>query len=280
MKPFKSGAISCSLLCAFLFLGSVTPLTFTSCGKDPSESEPDIPGKLKLIPEKDVIFKWCYEYSDNIQDSLIVKIWVPDGKRDKFVGCDNTLTWNKATKKDYSEGKGAVTTHTNDKEAIDAVLVSSAEHGLKDSTYVYSIQKYDAGEDITYIGEFKYVVKARPADAEIDLGTFNMAVSDADIKIHVYPINAVYTRHKEFYSRYSLDEMAAGFISKVKVDSRKVTIDGKTVEDEVNCDFDFDGAGESSCLYLILNKAGKWKVNINTHFGNVGYNFVATINAK
>lgn len=104
MKPFKSGAISCSLLCAFLLMGSVTPLTFISCGKDPSASEPDIPGKL------------------------------------------------------------------------------------------------------------------------------------------------------------------------VKVDSRKVTIDGKAVENEVNCDFDFDGAGESSCLYLILNKAGKWKVNINTHFGNVGYN--------
>ena len=110
MKQFKFGAIPCSLLCAFLLMGSVIPLAFTSCGKDPSE--PDIPGKL------------------------------------------------------------------------------------------------------------------------------------------------------------------------VKVDSRKLTIDGKTVEDEVNCDFNFDGAGESSCLHLILNKAGKWKVNINTHFGNVGYNFVATINAK
>ena len=130
---------------------------------------------LKLTPldshgnPVEVIIPWDPEYSDDIKDKYIPKVLV-EGDRMKLVGADETNTWNAESNTDYTQGIGAVTTHTNDSQCIDLNLVSAAKYGESDSTYVYCIRKYDAEEDVTYEGRFNYVVKARPAGA---LGTID-----------------------------------------------------------------------------------------------------------
>lgn len=158
------------------------------------------------------------------------------------------------------------------------VLVSAAEYGLKDSTYVYSVQKYDAGDDLTYIGEFNYVVKARPADAVIDLGTYNMACSDTNTKISIYPINAVYAFHKQYYSRYPVETFGADFVNKAVIDLTLFSLDGEIVNVAAFFGFGYASKGETSYLSLPMKKPGKWEVSATTHFANVRYTFVVTVN--
>lgn len=234
-------------------------------------------GKLKLTPHKDIIIPWDYMYYKDIKDTLIDKIWV-DGSRDKLIGVDASKTWNADTETDYTDGTGAVTGHTNDSAAIDLVLVSKAEYGTSDSTYVYSIQKYDSVEGITYYGEFNYVVRARPADAVIYLDPVDAKVGDT--KVAVDAITALYDFHKKHYSRYSIADVAPDFINTVTIDSKKVTFDGASTGGALGCHFGYDSGVEKTYFSVDLNKAGAWELYVYTHFVGVGYTFVIPINVE
>ena len=229
----------------------------------------------------DVIIPWDYKYYDNIKDTLIAKIHV-DGDRNMLVGADSTATWNEETNVDYTEGLGDVTAHTNDSEAIDAVLVSAAEYGKIDSTYIYSIQKFDKSKATAYVGEFEYIVEARPADAVIELGPIEKAVSyEKASKIEVEAITEAYNYHKDYYEPYPIDTVAADALNGYGVrDSIVVTLDGKKVDVALTGgDFGFADGEETTYFEMPLEKAGEWKIYVYTHFANVGYTFVVTINA-
>lgn len=235
------------------------------------------PGLIHLIPEEKVIIPWDYKYYDNIKDTLIAKVHV-GSKRDKLVPVNASKTRNVVSGKDYTEGTGAVTKHTNDSQAVDIVLVSAAEYGVVDSTYVYSIQKYDAADDIKYVGEFTYVVKSRPADAVLELGPISKPVlTGSKTNIDLQAIQAVYDYHKSSYKGYTFGTMAADFAGSVTIDSIKVTVDGASSSNVATCNFGYTSGGEATKLSLLLDKAGTWKVTIKTHFANVGYTFVVTI---
>ena len=235
------------------------------------------PGLIHLVPQEKVIIPWDYKYYDNIKDTLIAKVHV-GSKRDKLVPVNASKTRNVVSGKDYTEGTGAVTKHTNDSQAVDIVLVSAAEYGVVDSTYVYSIQKYDAADDIKYVGEFTYVVKSRPADAVLELGLISKPVlTGSKTNIDLQAIQAVYDYHKSSYKGYTFGTMAADFAGSVTIDSIKVTVDGASSSNVATCNFGYTSGGEATKLSLLLDKAGTWKVTIKTHFANVGYTFVVTI---
>ena len=231
---------------------------------------------------QDVVIPWDYKYYDNIKDTLIAKIKV-DGDRANLVGADKTLTWNTVTNTDYTEGTGAVTEHSNDKEAIDANLLSAAEYGKIDSTYVYSIQKFDRSNATEYVGNFEYVVEARPADAVIELGPIDTMVHyESATKIAVEAITAAYNYHKDYYAKYPIDTVAADAISGgfASTDSMKVTFNGKKEDITLAGDgFGFADGKETTSFELPIEKVGEYKVYVYTHFANVGYTFVVTINA-
>ena len=238
--------------------------------------------KYILTPERDVIIPWDYKFYDDIEDTLIAKIWV-DGDRDKLVGADKTPTWNKETDTDYTQGVGDVKKHTNDAKAIDAELLSKAEYGKVDSTYVYSIQKFDQTNATEYVGEFEYIVKARPADAVIELGPIDTMVRfDAPTNIVVDAITAAYNFHKNEYAPYTLDEVAADAISMGQQKSVKVTIDGKDADASLisGAGFGYANGKETTNFDVKLNKVGEWKITVETVFANINYTFVVTINAK
>ena len=231
---------------------------------------------------QDVVIPWDYKYYDNIKDTLIAKIKV-DGDRANLVGADKTPTWNTVTNTDYTEGTGAVTEHSNDKDAIDATLVSAAEYGKIDSTYVYSIQKFDRSTATEYVGNFEYVVEARPADAVIELGPIDTMVHyESATKIAVEAITAAYNFHKDYYAKYPIDTVAADAINGgfATTDSMKVTFNGKKEDITLAGDgFGFADGKETTNFELPIEKVGEYKVYVYTHFANVGYTFVVTINA-
>ena len=212
---------------------------------------------------------------------MIGKIFV-DGDRTKFIPTETSSTRNAVSGIDYTSfPPGAVTMHINDNSAIQVCLVSKASYGKSDSTYVYSIQKYDPVDDITYVGEFNYVVKARPADVVIDLGEFTMPVlKSEDTRIDIQPVSKALDLHAKYYKRYPRNDVAADFASGIKVDSRKITINGKSAEASVHDYYSFYLGSEKSYISLRLNRAGKWKVQLNTHFAGVGYTFIVTVIAS
>ena len=65
MKQVKFSSVTCKLLGAMLLLGALAPMAFTSCWEDPATPEPDIPGKMKLIPPEDIIIKWFWFLQPN-----------------------------------------------------------------------------------------------------------------------------------------------------------------------------------------------------------------------
>ena len=230
----------------------------------------------------DVIIPWDYKYYDNIKDTLIAKIHV-DGDRDRLVGADATETWNADSETDYTEGLGDVKEHSNDKNAIDAVLVSAAEYGKVDSTYVYSIQKFDQTNATEYVGEFEYIVKARPADAVIELGPIDtMVCYSSPTNIVVDAITAAYDYHKEYYKPYTLDEVAADALTMGVQKGVEVTIDGKKADASLvtGGDFGYANGEETTNFDINLNKPGEWKVTVKTEFANIAYTFVVTINVE
>ena len=237
--------------------------------------------RLALTPEHPVVIPWDYKYYDDIKDTLIAKIWV-DGDREKLVDADKTPTWNKETETDYTQGVGAITRHTNDKTAIDANLLSKAEYGKVDSTYVYSIQKFDPSIATEYVGEFDYVVKARPADAVIELGPIDTMVRfDAVTNIKVDAIIAAYNLHKAAYAPYTLDEVAADALAMGQQKGVEITIDGKPADASLVTagDFGYANGKETTNFDVKLNKVGEWKITVKTVFANINYTFVVTINA-
>ena len=282
MNQFNFKAIACGVLGTALLLGTVALLSLTSCKKQDPEEGPDEPGIVKLTPEEDVVFPWDYKYYDDIDDRYVPKVWV-DGVRDWFVGSGLTIeTWNAASKTIYTQTPpGAITKHTDDDHRIDITLVSKAAYGISDSTYVYSIKRKDS-EGVEHIGRFKYVVKARPSDAVIDLGTFDKTVAvGGEVTIAVGAIKAVYDSQKDFYANYTFPEVLAAFAANVKIDSFKVTVGGKVEEDiPVFCKFGYSGGEETTYISLPMEKAGKWKVQIFTHFANVAYTFTVKINPR
>ena len=234
--------------------------------------------KYKLTPYEPVEIKWDYRFYDNVMDTLITKVYVDADHRDKFVGANQTLTWNAETDIDYTQGTGAVTKHTNDKTALDIVLVSSAGYEDKDATYVYSIRKYDSEEGITYIGEFDYVIRARPADAVIVLDPVDAKVGDTEVAVDA--IKALYDYHKTYYSKYTFADVAPDFVSTATVDSKKITVDGLYDSNAVGCHFGFDSGVEKTYFSVDLDKAGAWRVYVYTHFAGVGYTFIIPINVE
>lgn len=235
--------------------------------------------RLKLTPDKDIELKWDYKYYKDICDTLISKIWV-DGDRSKLIGGSvrKDHSWNVVSGADYFDGTGVISKHTNDEKAIDVTLCSSAEYGVSDSTYLHSLQIYDAVEDITYIGEFNYIVKARPADAVIELDPVEAKVGDT--QINIAPLTALYNKHKSYYSKYYLADVALDFINTAKTDAKKVTVDGDTISAAVGCHFGFNSGEEKTFFSIDLNKAGAWKIYVYTHFANVGYTFVIPVNVE
>jgi hypothetical protein len=241
--------------------------------------------RYKLTPldkygdPEDIIIAWNYKFYDDICDTLVAKILV-DGDRSKLIGgaVRKDHSWNVVSGADYFDGTGAITTHTNDAKAIDVTLCSAAEYGVSDSTYLHSLQIYDAVEDITYIGEFNYIVKARPADTVIELDPVEAKVGD--ISVDIAPLTALYNKHKSYYSKYYLADVAHDFINTAKIDAKKVTFDGASISAAVGCHFGFDSGEEKTFFSIDLNKAGAWKVYVYTHFVNVGYTFIVPINVK
>lgn len=235
--------------------------------------------RMKLTPFEDIKIKWDYAFYKDICDILVSKIWV-DGDRNKLIGgaVRKDHSWNVVSGADYFDGYGAISTHINDEKAIDVTLCSAAEYGVSDSTYLHSIQIYDPVEDITYIGEFNYIVKARPADTVIELDPVEAKVGDTSVDIA--PLTALYNKHKSYYSKYYLADVALDFINTAKIDAKKVTFDGASISAAVGCHFGFDSGEEKTFFSIDLNKAGAWKVYVYTHFVNVGYTFIVPINVK
>ena len=235
--------------------------------------------RMKLTPFEEIKIKWDYAFYKDICDTLVSKIWV-DGDRSKLIGgaVRKDHSWNVVSGADYFDGYGAISTHINDEKAIDVTLCSAAEYGVSDSTYLHSIQIYDPVEDITYIGEFNYIVKARPADTVIELDPVEAKVGDTSVDIA--PLTALYNKHKSYYSKYYLADVAHDFVNTAKIDAKKVTFDGASISAAVGCHFGFDSGEEKTFFSIDLNKAGAWKVYVYTHFVNVGYTFIVPINVK
>ena len=187
-------------------------------------------------------------------------------------------SWNVVSGADYFDGTGAITTHTNDAKAINVTLCSAAEYGVSDSTYLHSLQIYDPVEDITYIGEFNFLVKARPADAVIELDPVEAKVGDPEVVVDA--ITALYNYHKKYYSRYTLADLLPDFVSGVTIDSKKVTVDGAPYSASVGCNFGYNVDVERTYFSVNLDKAGAWKIYVYTHFANVGYTFVIPVNVE
>ena len=260
----------------YLSMAALLVFCVNSCKKD---NPTPAPGRIILTPENPIVIDWDYRFYDNIKDLYVTNIHV-DGDRNNLIPFTGQGTWNAKTGFIYTEGTGAVTKHTNYEHSIDVNLISSAEYGVKDSTYVFSIRKWNEEEGITYFGEFNYVVKARPADALIELGPFESSTSKESIQIPVLPIQAAYSFHKQYYSDYTFEQVAADFAHDAREEYVKVTVDGKFVVVPVWSSFNFYGGKEKSYLSILFDRPGEWKVYVYTHFANVGYNFVFTINVK
>lgn len=234
--------------------------------------------RLKLTPDKDIELKWDYKFYKDIRDTLIAKVWV-DGDRDKLMGSGRTETSkNVVSGTDYTQGVGAITKHTNASTAIDINLCSRAEYGVSDSTYVSTYQQYDSVDDITYIGELYYVVKARPADAVIELDPVEAKVGDPEVVVDA--ITALYNYHKTYYSRYTLADLLPDFVSGVTIDSKKVTVDGAPYSASVGCNFGVNSGVEKTSFSVDLDQAGAWKIYVYTHFAGVKYTFVIPVNVE
>ena len=262
----------------YLSMAALMVLAAVSCKKD-NPKDPDVPGRIVLTPESPIVIDWDYKYYDNVQDLYVPKIYV-DGDRDKLIPCTVQGTWNAKTGFIYTEGMGAVSKHTNDDHAIDVCLVSGAEYGVKDSTYVFYIGKWNEEEGITYFGELNYVVKARPADVTIELDPVEKERSSEFVNIPVLPIKAVYSVHQQHYAGYTFEVVAADFAHKVKKEHIKVTVDGKPAAVSANCYFAFNSNKDASYLSMLPDMPGKWKISVYTRFANIGYNFVFTVNVK
>lgn len=222
--------------------------------------------------------KWDYKFYKDIRDTLIAKVWV-DGDRDKLMGSGRTETSkNVVSGTDYTQAVGAITKHTNASTAIDIYLCSGAEYGVSDSTYVSTYQQYDSVDDITYIGELYYVVKARPADAVIELDPVEAKVGDPEVVVDA--ITALYNYHKTYYSRYTLADLLPDFVSGVTIDSKKVTVDGAPYSASVGCNFGVNSGVEKTSFSVDLDQAGAWKIYVYTHFANVGYTFVIPVSVE
>ena len=251
------------------------------------QATPDVK-KLALTPEHPVVIPWDYKYYNDINDTLIAKIWVA-GDRNKLIGDGDsplgkkTPTWNKDTEVDYTQGTGAVTPHTNDSKAIDVNLLSAANYGKVDSTYVYSIQQYNAEEATMYVGEFDYVVKARPADVEVELGPVDTMVCFAsDITFNVEPIYKAIKAHAEAYAPFDTADVYPAFAAGLTKKAAKVTLDGKEVKGQsATFNVVYDGAAkkDASTLATKINKVGQYKISVPCEFAGVKYTFVLTVNA-
>ncbi len=251
------------------------------------QATPDVK-KLALTPEHPVVIPWDYKYYNDIKDTLIAKIWVA-GDRNKLIGNGDsplgkkTPTWNKDTEVDYTQGTGAVTPHTNDSKAIDVNLLSAANYGKVDSTYVYSIQQYNAEEATMYVGEFDYVVKARPADVEVELGPVDTMVCFAsDITFNVEPIYKAIKAHAEAYAPFDTADVYPAFAAGLTKKAAKVTLDGKEVKGQsATFNVVYDGAAkkDASTLATKINKVGQYKISVPCEFAGVKYTFVLTVNA-
>lgn len=252
------------------------------------QATPDVK-KLALTPEHPVVIPWDYKYYNDIKDTLIAKIWVA-GDRNKLIGQGDsplgkkTPTWNKDTEVDYTQGTGAVTAHTNDSKAIDVNLLSAANYGKVDSTYVYSIQQYNAEEATMYVGEFDYVVKARPADVEVELGPVDTMVCFAsDITFNVEPIYKAIKAHAEAYAPFDTADVYPAFAAGLTKKAAKVTLDGKEVKGQsATFNVVYDGAAkkDASTLATRINKVGQYKISVPCEFAGVKYTFVLTVNAS
>ena len=228
-----------------------------------------------------IIIPWDYQYADDIKDTLIAKIKV-DGDRDKLVGADETITWNKETNIDYTQGTGTVTAHSNDETAIDANLVSAAEYGEVDSTYVYSIRKFNPEDATEYVGNFEYIVEARPADVVVELGPVDTMVRfDSPTNFEVEAIVKAIAAHADAYANHDLEEVYADFADGVTVDSTAIYFEGERLGDLADYDLDYDEEdGDLSYLEDYINQVGEYKLYVYTHFAGVGYTFVLTVNAE
>ena len=253
------------------------------------QAVPDVV-KIKLTPEHPVVIPWNYKYYDNIADTLIAKIWVA-GDRNKLIGAGDeplgkaTETWNKDSEIDYTEGLGAVTKHTNDSKAIDVVLVSAAEYGKADSTYVYSIQQYNADECVMYTGEFDYVVEKRPADIKVELGPVDTMVHfDGNIEFDVEPIYKAIAAHAEAYAPFDTADVYPAFAAAAgnnNPKAGKATLDGKELKNfgaKLNIVYS-DKPADASTVTAKINKVGKYEIPFEYKVFGIKYTFVLTVNA-
>ena len=265
--------------------------TFTPSGKviGTYQASPDVV-KLALTPEHPVVIPWDYKnpnYKD-IADTLIAKIWVA-GDRNKLIGNgDNPLgkatkTWNKDTEIDYTQAPaGDVTPHTNDTKAIDVVLKSAAQYGKADSTYVYSIQQYEASTATMYVGEFDYVVSKRPADVTVELGPVDTVVRFAGpITFKVDAIYKAIKAHAEAYAPFDTALVYPDFAARLSKKTPKVELDGKKIDQSATFTVQYDGTAkkDASTLTTAINKVGQYKITIETTFDNIKYTYVLTVNA-
>ena len=234
----------------------------------------------------DVIIPWDYKNYNNIKDTLIAKIKVPaDCDRDMLIGAEADSTWNSVTGTDVTEGVGATTPHTNDSNAIDKVLVSSAAYGEADSVYVYQIKHYEADKATLYTGEFEYTVAHRPEDLVIEFGPIDTMVRYEKVKT-VIPFEGILEpirQHADYYANYPLDTVAVDFKNGVQTDSCKVTLDGEEVALSacgLGGSFAYDPAThkDGTSINLYLNRPGEWKVYLYQTFAGVHYTEVVIIN--
>ena len=264
--------------------------TFTPSGKviGTFKATPDVV-KLALTPEHPVRIPWDYKYYDDINDTLIAKIWV-SGDRNKLIGNGDaplgkaTKTWNKKSEIDYTQGLGAVTPHTNDTKAIDVELLSLAEYGKSDSTYVYSIQQYNAAECVMYTGEFDYVVEARPKDVKIELGPVDTMVHfDQAITFAIEPIYKAIAAHAEAYAPFDTADVYPAFAAGLTQKSKKVEFEGKKVNGasvDFNVVYDGTAKKDASTLKTKINKVGQYVITVETVFAGVKYTYTLTVNAS
>ena len=135
-----------------------------------------------------------------------------------------------------------------------------------------------------YEGEFDYVVKARPADVEVELGPVDTMVCFAsDITFNVEPIYKAIKAHAEAYAPFDTADVYPAFAAGLTQKAAKVKVDGKEVKNQTaTFNVVYDGAAkkDASTLATKINKVGQYKISVPCEFAGVKYTFVLTVNAS
>lgn len=241
--------------------------------------------KFDFVPAELVSIAWDYKYWDNIADTTIKGMAVPEGIAALIADADTTSNTNKVSEIDYTEsGREAyVGVNAEDANKVDAQILSDYAYGEADSTFTYVAEKFNTTNATQYYGTFDYVVKARPADAVITLPAVDTFVrfSSRIALDNIQALNAAYTEHASYYANYEKAEVLADMASDITKDSLVVYFNGERLGTEgVNfAQLTINGEGaETSQLSANLTQVGLYEFKLYTNVFGINYTFVLPVN--